>query len=123
MRDYNNGVTPRARSYPKFCEVSPPKMRGVTSKNARSHPNACEESPRKWRDGPSPVFKNNSFQKVNQLRVLTVHEGHMGGHAKERPSASEEVVARPRNILARPTVRGIFLRVRGPFLRIRALFK
>ena len=25
------------------------------------------------------------------------------GHAKERPSASEEVVARPRNILARPS--------------------
>ena len=54
MRDYNNGVTPRTRSYPKFCEVSPPKMRGVTPKNARRHPNACEESPRKWRDGPSP---------------------------------------------------------------------
>ena len=25
------------------------------------------------------------------------------GHAKERPSASEEVVARPMNILARPS--------------------
>ena len=23
MQNYNNGVTPRARSYPKFCEVSP----------------------------------------------------------------------------------------------------
>ena len=32
------------------------------------------------------------------------------GHAKERPSASEEVVARPRNILARP--RNIFARPR-----------
>ena len=32
------------------------------------------------------------------------------GHAKERPSASEEVVARPRNILARP--RSIFARPR-----------
>ena len=28
--------------------------------------------------------------------------GKKWGHAKERPSASEEVVARPRNILARP---------------------
>ena len=32
----------------------------------------------------------------------------VNGHAKERPSASEEVVARPRNILARP--RNIFAR-------------
>ena len=37
--DANNGVTPRARSYPKFCEVSPQKceaspqhLRGVTPK-------------------------------------------------------------------------------------------
>ena len=63
MRDYNNGVTPRARSYPKFCEASPPKMRGVTPKNARRHPNTCEESPRKWRDGPSPVFPKLLFSR------------------------------------------------------------
>ena len=63
MRDYNNGVTPRARSYPKFCEVSPPKMRGVTPKNARRHPKKCEESPRKWRGGPSPVFPKLLFSR------------------------------------------------------------
>ena len=63
MLDYNNGVTPRARSYPKFCEVSPPKMRGVTPKNARRHPNTCEESPQKWRDGPSPVFPKLLFSR------------------------------------------------------------
>ena len=83
----------RRVSYPKFCEVSPPKMRGVTPKNARRHPskmrgvtpknarrhpNTCEELPRKWRDGPSPFFKNNYFPEANQLRVLTVHEGHIG---------------------------------------------
>ena len=37
-------------------------------------------------------------------------EKQLTGHAKERPSASEEVVVRPRNILARP--RNIFARPR-----------
>ena len=36
---------------------------------------------------------------------------YLRGHAKERPSASEEVVARPRNILARPRT---FLALQSP---------
>ena len=100
MRDYNNGVTPRARSYPKFCEVSPKKcegsaqkMRGVTPKNARRHPNTCEESPQHLRGvtptparshpenggmAPHQFFQNYYFPEANQLKELTVHEGHMG---------------------------------------------
>ena len=126
MRDYNNGVTPRARSYPRChpqkcevsppkmrgvtpknarchpqkcevsppkmrgvtpknarchpqkCEVSPPKMRGVTPKNARCHPQNCEASPQKWRGWPLTNFSKITFPEANQLRVLTVHEGHMG---------------------------------------------
>ena len=79
MRDYNNGVTPRARSYPKFCEVSPPK-------NARRHPKKCVTSSQHLR-GVTPkmegwplhqIFQNYYFPEANQLRVLTVHEGHMG---------------------------------------------
>ena len=54
-------------------------MRGVTPKNARSHSNHCKESPRKWRDGPSPVFLNNSISDIIKVRVLTVHEGHSVG--------------------------------------------
>ena len=27
---------------------------------------------------PHQFFKNNYFSEANQLRVLTVHEGHMG---------------------------------------------
>ena len=68
-------------------------MRGVTPKNARSHPNACEESPQRLRGvtptparshpenggmAPHQFFENNYFSEANQLRVLTVHEGHMG---------------------------------------------
>ena len=88
------GVTPKnARCHPQKCEVSPPKMRGVTSKNARRHLQKCEASPPKMRGvtptparshpenggmAPHQFFKNNYFPEANQLRVLTVHEGHMG---------------------------------------------
>ena len=66
VRDYNNAVTPRTRSYPKFCKESPQRLRGVTPKMEG------------W---PLNSFsKNNSFPEINQPRVLTVqvHEGHMG---------------------------------------------
>ena len=69
MRDYNNGVTPRARSYPKFCEVSPPKMRGVTPKNARRHPKKCEASPQHLR-GVTPKMEGwplTSFSPISRL--------------------------------------------------------
>ena len=36
------------------------------------------------------------------MTYITVYNLSINGHAKERPSASEEVVARPRNIFARP---------------------
>ena len=55
-------MTPRARSYPKFCEVSPPKMRGVTPKNARRHPQKCEASPPKMR-GVTPKNARRHPQK------------------------------------------------------------
>ena len=42
---YNNGVSPRVRSHPKYCEESPQILRGVTPNAARSHPKCCEESP------------------------------------------------------------------------------
>ena len=42
---------------------------GVTP--ARSHPE-------NGRMAPNQFFENNYFLKANQLRVLTVHEGHMG---------------------------------------------
>ena len=71
MRDYNNGVTPRARSYPKFCGASPQKMRGVTPTPARSHPENGGMAPHQF-------FQNYYFPEANQLRVLTVHEGLMG---------------------------------------------
>ena len=88
------GVTPKnARRHPKKCEASPQKMRGVTPKNARRHPKKCEASPQKMRSvtptparshpenggmAPHQFFENNYFSEANQLRVLTVHEGHMG---------------------------------------------
>ena len=58
------GVTPRARPHPK-------KMRGVTPTPARSHPENGGMAPHQF-------FENNYFSEANQLRVLTVHEGHMG---------------------------------------------
>ena len=65
------GVTPRARRHPKKCEASPQKVRGVTPTPARSHPENGGMAPNQF-------FENNYFLKANQLRVLTVHEGHMG---------------------------------------------
>ena len=43
---------------------------GVTPR-ARRHPENGGMAPHHF-------FKNNSFSEANQLRVLTVHEGHMG---------------------------------------------
>ena len=59
------GVTPRARRHPKKCEASPQRLRGVTPKMEG------------W---PLTSFsKIIIFQKQTSfLRVLTVHEGHMG---------------------------------------------
>ena len=87
-------ITPNfARRHPKKCEASPQKMRGVTPKNARRHPKKCEASPQKMRGvtrtparshpenggmAPHQFFQNYYFPEANQLRVLTVHEGHMG---------------------------------------------
>ena len=98
------GVTPRARNHFLGWRLA----RGVTEKNARRHPNACEESPQRLRGvtptparshpqrlrgvtptparshpenggmAPHQFFENNYFSEANQLRVLTVHEGHMG---------------------------------------------
>ena len=61
------GVTPRARRHPKKKFLA----RGVTPTPARSHPE-------NGRMAPNQFFENNYFLKANQLRVLTVHEGHMG---------------------------------------------
>ena len=58
------GVTPRARRHLK-------KMRDVTPTPARSHPENGGMAPHQF-------FENNYFSEANQLRVLTVHEGHMG---------------------------------------------
>ena len=52
-------------------EASPQKMLGVTPTPARSHPENGGMAPHQF-------FKNNYFSEANQLRVLTVHEGHMG---------------------------------------------
>ena len=58
------GVTPRARRHPKKCEASPQRLRGVTPK---------------MQGWPlTSFFKIIFFSEANQLRVLTVHEGHMG---------------------------------------------
>ena len=65
------GVTPRARRHPKKCEASPQRLRGVTPTPARSHPENGGMAPHQF-------FENNYFSEANQLRVLTVHEGHMG---------------------------------------------
>ena len=65
------GVTPCARRHLKKCEASPQKMRGVTPTPARSHPENGGMAPHQF-------FENNYFSEANQLRVLTVHEGHMG---------------------------------------------
>ena len=46
-------------------------MRGVTPTPARSHPENGGMAPHQF-------FENNFFSEANQLRVLTVHEGHMG---------------------------------------------
>ena len=46
-------------------------MRGVTPTPARSHPENGGMAPHQF-------FENNYFSEANQLRVLTVHEGHMG---------------------------------------------
>ena len=64
--DYNNGVTPRVRRDPKFCEASPQILRGVTQNFhlilrgvtpnfARRHPKFCEASPQILR-GVTPNF-------------------------------------------------------------------
>ena len=45
-------------------------MRGVTPTPARSHPENGGMAPHQF-------FENNYFSEANQLRVLTVHEGHM----------------------------------------------
>ena len=63
MRDYNNGVTPRARSHPKKCEESPQTLRGVNPVSGGMAPNQ--------------FFYNNSISYVIKLRVLAVHEGLM----------------------------------------------
>ena len=60
-------VTPRARRHPQKKFLA----RGVTPTPARSHPE-------NGRMAPNQFFENNYFLKANQLRVLTVHEGHMG---------------------------------------------
>ena len=66
------GVTPNfARCHPQKCEASPQKMRGVTPTPARSHPENGGMAPHQF-------FQNYYFPEANQLRVLTVHEGHMG---------------------------------------------
>ena len=66
------GVIPNfARCHYQKCEESPQKIRGVTPTPARSHPENGGMAPHQF-------FKNNSFPEVNKLRVLTVHEGHMG---------------------------------------------
>ena len=57
MRDYNNGVTPRARrqnarQHPGKCEATPWKMWGNTPENARQHPGKCEASPQKCEASP-----------------------------------------------------------------------
>ena len=66
------GVTPKnARRHPKKCEASPQRLRGVTPTPARSHPENGGMAPHQF-------FENNFFSEANQLRVLTVHEGHMG---------------------------------------------
>ena len=52
-------------------ESSPQKMRGVTPTPARSHPENGGMAPHQF-------FENNYFSEANQLRILTVHEGHMG---------------------------------------------
>ena len=52
-------------------EASPQKVRGVTPTPARSHPENGGMAPHQF-------FENNYFSEANQLRVLTVHEGHMG---------------------------------------------
>ena len=73
---YRFGVTSRARN--RFLgwgdasrEASSQKMRGVTPTPARSHPENGGMAPHQF-------FENNYFSEANQLRVLTVHEGHMG---------------------------------------------
>ena len=55
----------------KKCEESSQKMRRVTPTTARSHPVSGGMAPHQF-------FKNNSISDVIKLRVLTVHEGHMG---------------------------------------------
>ena len=66
------GVTQNfARCHPQKCEASSQKMRGVTPTPARSHPENGGMAPHQF-------FQNYYFPEANQLRVLTVHEGHMG---------------------------------------------
>ena len=66
----------------------------------------------KWMSQASSIkLDNNNDVKIKQEVNLSLakrdkQKGSNTGHAKERPSASEEVVARPRNILPRP--RNIF---------------
>ena len=61
------GVTPRARNRFLGWRLA----RGVTPKNARRHPENGGMAPHQF-------FENNYFSEANQLRVLTLHEGHMG---------------------------------------------
>ena len=56
---------------PKKCEASPQRLWGVTPTPARSHPENGVMAPHQF-------LENNYFSEANQLRVLTVHEGHMG---------------------------------------------
>ena len=72
LKQFARGVTLNfARCHLQKCEASPQKMRGVTLTPARSHPENGGMAPHQF-------FKNNYFPEANQLRVLTVHEGHMG---------------------------------------------
>ena len=98
------GVTPNfARCHPKFCDVSPQILRGVTPNFARCHPKFCEVSPQKMLGvtpttarshpvsggmAPHQFFLNNSISDVIKLRVLTVHEGHMGHYQHWRTEDS-----------------------------------
>ena len=65
----------------------------------------------------SYVYMTVRSDATTLSKHLRATEGQLQtGHAKERPSASEEVVARPRNILSRP--RNIFARPRKIRIRL-----
>ena len=71
------GVTPRTRNRFLGWRLT----RGVTPKNAKRHavtPTPARSHPENGGMAPHQFFENNYFSEANQLRVLTVHEGHMG---------------------------------------------